>query len=68
MLRHTSVICDSFSIHRWKRNRVLVNWGMEEQNILGFFELAILVKRTLVRVRLRHIEGFRAFDMPSNTT
>lgn len=50
VLTRTLIVCDSLSVHRWKRDRVFVARGMEELDVLGLFELAILVERTLIEV------------------
>jgi hypothetical protein len=55
--RFTSDIRDGLSLDRRKRDGVVVTWGIEPLDIDRFLELAILVERTLVRVRSRrHIE------------
>jgi hypothetical protein len=43
------------SFDRWKRDGVIVAWGVDPFNIFCVLQIAILVPRTLVRVR-RHIE------------
>jgi hypothetical protein len=54
---HTSVVGDSLPFHGRKRHRVLVARGIEPLDVLGIFELAILIESTLVRVRWRrHIK------------
>ena len=50
VLTRTLIVCDSLSVHRWKRDQVFVARGMEELDVLGLFELAILVERTLIEV------------------
>jgi len=56
-MKHTSVISNSLLIHRWKRDRVFVTWRIEPWDILGIFELAVVIECTLVGVRWsQHIE------------
>ena len=59
-----TLIDDSLSIHRWKRDRVFVTGGMKECYILGISEFPILVKCALIRVVLGgHIKGHSSVTM-----
>jgi hypothetical protein len=65
MLSRTNIVRDGLSIHRWKRDGVVVARGMEELDILSFLELAILIKCTLVRVILMaHIKQCTSATIP----
>jgi hypothetical protein len=50
MMRCTCTICNSLSFNRWERDAGFVTWGVEPLDIVHVFELAILIKSTLLRV------------------